>query len=412
MRSDRSVIAFLAFVGILMAFGIDGALPAFDELRAEFDLDALGISPAVTGTAYFAGMAVGQLFCGVLGDRFGRRNTLVAGIVLYGVAAVASALAPTFTLLLIARFVWGLGAAGPSVIRFAIARDLYVGDRMARIVSTFMAFFLIGPILMPFVGEAVLLVGSWRSVFLMGIVLAAVSLVWTIRFGETMAPEHQRPIRFAPFADAFRSVASTKVTRWSIIGSTLFNAAFLVWLGSAQPILDEVYGRDSQFTIFFGLSGVGMALALISNNWLIDRFGARSMIRSASMAHVAATLLAVVVVLAADGVPSVYLWFAWAVAANAMTMVIAPMASALAMEPMASKAGTASSIMGVAQLGIGALIAAIVDNLIDTTVTPMVIGALVFGSLGLVALLWATNDDRPADGQPISSGISDLRRST
>ena len=53
-RGDRSVIAFLAFIGVLMAFGIDAALPAFYELLADFDLDARGISPAITGTSYFA----------------------------------------------------------------------------------------------------------------------------------------------------------------------------------------------------------------------------------------------------------------------------------------------------------------------------------------------------------------------
>ena len=54
VRTERSVIAFLAFIGILMAFGIDAVLPAFDQLSNAFDLDERGISPAVTGTVYFA----------------------------------------------------------------------------------------------------------------------------------------------------------------------------------------------------------------------------------------------------------------------------------------------------------------------------------------------------------------------
>ena len=120
-----------------------------------------------------------------------------------GWAPCASAVAPGLELLLVARFVWGLGASAPSVLRFAIARDLYDGDRMARVVATFTAVFLIGPIFVPFVGEAILVVGSWRTVFLVGVVLAAVAFVWTLRFGETMAVEHRRPIRFRPFAEAF-----------------------------------------------------------------------------------------------------------------------------------------------------------------------------------------------------------------
>jgi DHA1 family bicyclomycin/chloramphenicol resistance-like MFS transporter len=408
VRSDRSVIAFLAFVGILMAFGIDAALPAFDELRADFDLDARGVSPAITGTLYFAGMAVGQLFCGVLSDRFGRRNVLAVGLVLYGLGAVASALAPGLEWLLVARFVWGLGASAPSVLRFAIARDLYSGDRMARVVATFTAFFLIGPIVVPFIGEAILTVGSWRTVFLVGVVLAAFAFVWTVRFGETMAPDHRRPIRFGPFTDAFASVLRTPVTLWALVGSTLFTASFFVWLGSSQPILDEVYDRDSQFVVFFGLSGIGMAGALLFNNHLIDRFGTRHMLRVSAITHVLVTVSVLAVVLASAGVPSVWVWFAWAVVANAMTMVITPMASALAMEPMADKAGTASAILGLSQLGIGALLAAVVDARIGATVTPMLVGGVVFGVAGYAALHRATR----RDVQPISSGISTLRRAT
>ena len=96
---------------------------------------------------------------------------------------------------------------------------------MARVVATFTAVFLIGPIFVPFVGEAILLVGSWRTVFLVGVLLAVVAFVWTLRFGETMAVEHRRPIRFRPFAEAFSSVLRTPVTFWALVGSTLFTAS-------------------------------------------------------------------------------------------------------------------------------------------------------------------------------------------
>ena len=384
------MIAFLASIGILMAYGIDAVLPAFEELRVDFDLDAHGLSPAITGTAYFAGMAIGQVFCGVLADRFGRRRILIGGIVVYAIGALASAGSTTLAMLLVARFGWGLGAAAPSVLRFAIARDLYTGQRMARVVSTFTAVFLIGPIVAPFVGQGILSIGSWRWVFLVAVALAVVALAWTMRFGETMAPEHRRPIRFRPFADSARAVVTTPVTWWSLVGSTLFGASFFVWLGSAQPILDDVYGRGAQFTLFFGLSGSGMAVALLVNNRLMDRFGVRSMLRLAAIVHVSMSVVVLMIVLANGGVPSVWLWFAWAVVANALTTIISPMASALAMEPMAARAGTASAFLGLSQLGVGALLAAVIDAQIDATVTPMLLGAVVYGIAGLVALVRAT----------------------
>lgn len=414
MRTERAVVAFLAFIGVLMAFGIDAALPAFDELEIEFELDERGLSPAITGTVYFVGMAIGQLCYGVLADRFGRRPVLLAGIGVYAIGALASALAPGLGVLLAARFVWGLGASAPTVIRFAIARDLFAGDQMARVVSLFSAVFLLGPIFAPFVGEAILLVGTWRSVFASGLVLASVAWLWAARFGETLAPEYRRPLRVAPLLDAFRVVATTRVTAWLLVAQAFFGAAFFVWLGSAQPILDEVYDRDAQFTLFFGASGIGMALALLFNRRLIARYGTRAMVLRAAVAFVAVSIVGLFFAVRADGVPSVWIWFAWALAANSMSMIMGPMTGALALEPMADKAGIASAILGVAQLGVGAGLAAVVDARIDQTVTPMLVGALVYGALGLGCTLVALRATTPVepDDQPIASGISALRRAT
>ena len=98
-------------------------------------------------------------------------------------------------------------------------------------------------------------------------------------------------------------------------------------------------------------------------------------------------------VVVADGVPSVWLWFAWAVVSNAMTMVIGPMSSALAMEPMAAKAGTASAILGLSQLGIGSVLAAAIDSRVGCTVTPMLVGGLVFGAAGAAVALGGIQRD-------------------
>jgi DHA1 family bicyclomycin/chloramphenicol resistance-like MFS transporter len=388
-RTEAGVVVFLAFVTVPMAYGIDALLPAFDQLRVEFDLDERNLSPAILVTAYFVGMAVGQLAYGVLADRFGRRPVLLLGVSVYAAGALAAALAPNLELLLAARLLWGLGAAAPLVMRTAIARDLFDGDAMARVITTVTAVFLVGPIVMPLIGEAILLVGDWRAVVAAALVLAVFAFMWTIRFGETLAPQNQRPLRFGPFREAVVAVVRTRTTLWAIIAQTFFGAAFFVWLGSAQPILDSVYGRDSQFAVFFGMSGIGMAVALLLNRRLIARFGTRKMALRAATVFVIAGAIGLAVALAADGVPSVWAWFVWAVVANSMSTIMTPMSAALALEPMADKAGTASAILGTSQLGIGALLAAIVDAQIDDTVTPMLVGALLFGVFGLASLSFA-----------------------
>jgi len=382
-------VAFLAFVSVLMAFGIDAALPAFDELSRDFGLDARGLSPAITGTPYFVGMAIGQLIFGVLADRFGRRPIMMVGLSVYALGALGAATANGLGMLLVGRFIWGLGAAAPAVLRMAIARDLYAGERMARVVSLVTAVFLIGPIVVPFIGEWILLSGSWRAVFAVAIALAAVALAWAFAFGETLAPEHRQPLRVAPIRRAFAAVVTTRVTLWAIIAQAFFGAAFFIWLGSAQPVIDRIYGRSSQFTLLFGLSGVGMAAALLVNNRLISRFGVRPMAVRAAWVFVLAGLAGLTVAIAWGGVPPLWAWFAWALVANAMSMIMTPMCAAIALGPMADQAGMASAVLGLGQLGVGALLAAVVDARIGATVTPMLVGATAFGAAGLGALLWS-----------------------
>lgn len=382
-------MAFLAFVSVLMAFGIDAALPAFDELSRDFGLDARGLSPAITGTPYFVGMAIGQLIFGVLADRFGRRPIMMVGLSVYALGALGAATANGLGMLLVGRFIWGLGAAAPAVLRMAIARDLYAGERMARVVSLVTAVFLIGPIVVPFIGEWILLSGSWRAVFAVAIALAAVALAWAFAFGETLAPEHRQPLRIRPITRAFAAVVTTRVTLWAIIAQAFFGAAFFIWLGSAQPVIDRIYGRSSQFTLLFGLSGVGMAAALLVNNRLISRFGVRPMAVRAAWVFVLAGLAGLTVAIAWGGVPPLWAWFAWALVANAMSMIMTPMCAAIALGPMADQAGMASAVLGLGQLGVGALLAAVVDARIGATVTPMLVGATAFGAAGLGALLWS-----------------------
>ena len=127
-RTHRSVVSYLAFLGVVMAVGVDIALPAFDDIGDAFDLGPGGGNVSLVGTTYFLGMATGQLVFGPASDRFGRSACLKVGIVLAAIGAFGSAFAPTFGLLLVSRAVWGLGAASPAVLRTAIARDTSSAD--------------------------------------------------------------------------------------------------------------------------------------------------------------------------------------------------------------------------------------------------------------------------------------------
>ncbi len=89
----------------LPALGIDLMLPAFPAMRRDLGLAADSTAVAGLVTAYFLGLALGQLGYGPLADRYGRRATLYLGYGVYAVGALAATLSPTLPLLLASRFV-------------------------------------------------------------------------------------------------------------------------------------------------------------------------------------------------------------------------------------------------------------------------------------------------------------------
>src|SRR5687767_10977472 len=149
----------------LSALGIDLMLPAFGDMRRDFGLPADSTDVSRLLTAYFLGLAVGQLLYGPIADRFGRKTALYGGYLLYGVSALVCALTPSLALLVVGRFVWGVGAAGPRVAAQAIIRDTYEGDAMARAMSFVMAVFLLVPVVAPTIGDTIAEAGSWRWIF-------------------------------------------------------------------------------------------------------------------------------------------------------------------------------------------------------------------------------------------------------
>ena len=390
-HTERAATLYLAFVGILIAVGIDIALPAFDQIEADLPTGGRPISLIVT--VYFIGMALGQLVYGPLADRFGRRPTLLAGLALYVVGAGASALAPSFGFLLVARSVWGLGAAASASLRMAMARDLFEGDHMARVVTIVQAVFMIGPIFIPLIGELILSVAPWPAIFFTAMVLAVLVMGWTVWFGETLPPAQRRSLQLRPLANAASAVFSTRPTIGHILAMTFTGGAFFSFLGSSQPIIDPSYGRGDQFVFFFGGGGLLMVVGLMVNNRLIARFRTRPMALAVSTLLLLSCVIGLISSVTSDGLPSIWAWFAWVAVSNMFITLLTPMCSALALQPMGDQAGTAASVLGVISMAGGALLAALIDQAIDQTITPMTVGYLVYATLAHGALLWAGDPD-------------------
>ena len=185
-------IAMLAFLFATIAFSIDAMLPALPDIAADLTPDNVNRAQLIL-TTFVAGMGLGTLFAGPLSDALGRKRTITIGFGIYIAATIAAIYADSLELLLVARFVQGLGAAGPRIVGLALVRDLYEGREMARISSFVMMIFIMIPAVAPTLGAGIIAISDWHGVFLAFIAFALIGALWlNIRQAETLPPAADR----------------------------------------------------------------------------------------------------------------------------------------------------------------------------------------------------------------------------
>jgi DHA1 family bicyclomycin/chloramphenicol resistance-like MFS transporter len=233
----------IAMLFATVAFSIDAMLPALPEIAAELTPDAVNHAQLIL-TAFVLGMGAGTAIAGPISDATGRKPAIVGGFALYIAGAILAHYAPTIELLLAARVIQGLGAAGPRIVGLALVRDLYEGREMARVTSFAMTIFMIVPAVAPSVGAVIIGLAGWRAVFLAFVVFALIAAVWLgQRQPETLAPPRRRPLSGRNILSAAREVLANRDVRIYTVVMTLGFGQMFALLSSAQQIFDVTYGR-------------------------------------------------------------------------------------------------------------------------------------------------------------------------
>ena len=383
------LVGILAMAMALGALGIDLMLPAFPDMRQEFGLDPDSNRIAGVVTTYVLGFSVGTLFFGPLSDRYGRKPALYLGFAVYAAGAIASALAPSLGTLLGARLLWGFGAASARTVAVSIVRDLYDGDRMARIMSFIIAVFILVPIVAPSLGAGIVAVAPWETVFWVSAGFAAMVGVWSLRLPETLRPDDRRTLRARDLLSAAKTVMTTRQTIGHTLAYTASFAAFLSYLASSELIVDEVLGHADRFPLIFGGLAAVLGVAMLLNGTIVERFGTVPMLRVTLVVYVTASLGFLVLSLATGGQPGLWPFLVAMALVLSMHALVIPNTNSRAMDPMGPIAGMASAVIGAISTAVGGLAGAVIDGFYDGTVTPLAVGFVVSSIAALVLVAWA-----------------------
>jgi DHA1 family bicyclomycin/chloramphenicol resistance-like MFS transporter len=348
-----ALIVILGALWTIGPFSIDLYLPALPRLG--LDLAASQQQVALTITAFFLGLAVGQVQAGALSDTYGRRRPLLAGLLLYTVATVACALAPTIQLLAVARFVQGIGGAAGMAISNAAVTDIVRGREAARLMSRLAMIGGVAPVIAPLVGGQLLRVMSWRGLFVV-LTVIGLALFLSVLTGlpESLPRERRSSAGVGTLLRALLALTRDPRFMGFAISSALSFAGFFAYLAGSSFVYQGVYGvSPALFSLLFAANAIGMLGASELNHRLLARFTPGQVLAAALIVNAVVGVVVLAVLLAGD-LPL------WALAAPLFVLVasmglIIPDSTALALSLHPDTAGKASAYFGTLRLGLGAL---------------------------------------------------------
>jgi len=178
-RRTRAVLAVVALSLMAVVSAVSGLNIALPSLARDIGASQTELTWIVDAyTVVFAGLL---LFSGALGDRFGRRRVLLAGLAIFGIAAFLGMLVGDATQLIIVRTLMGLGAAGIMPTTLSVITTSFPEKERPRAIGVWVGMAGGGAVLGLFASGLLLEYFEWQSFFGLNVVLAALGFVGVLR---------------------------------------------------------------------------------------------------------------------------------------------------------------------------------------------------------------------------------------
>ncbi len=382
-------IALIAMMMSLAALSIDAMLPALPAIGRELEVKNENTNQLII-SLLFLGMSAGQIIYGPLSDATGRKPAIYTGFGIFITGTLLSLFSTNFTMMLAGRILQGLGAASTRIVSIAIVRDQYEGQKMARVMSFVMTIFIFIPILAPALGQLMLNISGWRSIFGVFLFLSFFTLFWfSTRLPETLAEEKRIPFTIGRIVSAVREVLNIRQSLAYTIVSGLVFGSFLGYLNSSQQILQIQYGLGEKFPLYFGILAVAFGAATLANSKLVMFFSMHSLVRIAMFTIVFLSAVFLIIAMEQKGHPPLWLFMIYLMPVFFAIGILFGNLNALAMEPLGHIAGIGASTIGSLSTFTALTIGTVIGQSYNGTILPLVSGFLVLGLASLPVMQWA-----------------------
>ncbi len=358
-------------------------VPAVTEMMRDFATDYGSVQ--LTLTAYLIATGLAQLFLGALSDQFGRRPVMLAGLLVFSVGSLLCAAAETLEVLIIGRFIQGVGGAAGLALSRAIVRDVYDRSKTASIIGYVNMGMVLAPMIGPTIGGVMTDHLHWHFIFM---AMAGMSMFLTVacyrNLNETLPQQtgSQRPSLLTSAPILLRDINFVGYTLNISFGAGMFYS----FIAGAPYYVMEVLGTSASV---YGMYSIFTACGYMGGNYLSARYseqtGPDRMLKLAFIPGVFGIAL-LWLAYSIEHPLAIFLPMFFIAISNGMTI---PNGNAAAMSTHPQIAGAAAGISGAVTIGVGALMTVLMGFVQDGGRWPLPViisGCCLLALLSLLAV--------------------------
>ncbi|MFV0575840.1 MAG: purine nucleoside transporter PunC [Vibrio sp.] len=265
MNIAKTQLFYLAALSMLGFVATDMYLPAFKTLEDHFSTGPESI--ALSLSIFLAGMASGQLLWGLASDKFGHRNTLAVGLIVFSLASLGLSFSQEVWQLLTLRFVQAIGVCAPAVIWQAMVIKRYSQTVSQQVFASIMPLVALSPAIAPQLGVFLMAHFGWASIFVFLTIVGA-ALTWmTLTQPKDLAAEPKQ----TSIKQDIKALLSSRIYLGNVLMFAMASAIFFAYLTGMPEIMTSM-GYDAKD---IGLSFIPQTIAFMTGGYLGKRFVAK-----------------------------------------------------------------------------------------------------------------------------------------
>ena len=370
------LIVLLAILSSVAPIGIDTYIPSIPDIANSLNVSIEKIELSLS--IFLIGFSIGQIFGGPISDRYGRKMSSVFGLLGFALFSFIIIFSTSIYELWAYRFFEAFFGGIVVVNASAAIRDRFQGKEAAKVFSLIGTVRSLAPLLAPAIGSFIIHFYSWEAIFIFLTVYSLLVAFFIYKdLDESYVYVKQNIL------ESFKIVLTHKSAMKVMFVLAFSFSGFFILIAKSSFIYIEYFNISTDyFPIFFSINFIVLMLMIRVNIRLLKSFKESELIKFALFIQIVAGSL---LILNYENISLVLTVILIASYMSVMAFVFGN-CMALTLEYFPKNAGVASSVIGVLQFGMGALISSIALMFHSQTFLPIGISITIISIVAFIIM--------------------------